>query len=496
MENNTAFYTRLSRTYSDGYRDHSGSDAYSFFFSGGWFGEKDIIKINGFNGRTKNDLAYLPVPESLIEQDPKTSANNPNDIDDFGQSLLQIEHTHFFNDYTTLTSSAYYGAAGGDFPFTFNVDSVNLASINYPLFNDHYGIMSYFNQKYADLEWTTGIHAYRFNRENIEQMVPNFNNPYYQDQSIKDELSAFAKATYRIGDFSILADIQARYVTLDMIPDIDFLGENRSIPTYNWTFVNPKFGVTYEINNTLNAYASFGRSGREPTRSNYLGDTQINLGNIDSLQSQDLVQPEYVNDFEAGLRYNTSKTKINFNAFYMDFENEIAPIGEYIPQYFIQLYENQEASFRRGIELDWQINPTEQLQITGNATYMQSIISEYRPEESNEVFKDIKTPYSPEYFANIGIRYQPIKEFGGSIHTRFVGKSYVTLTNDENFILPSYSVANIQLFSNIGEHYRVELDINNIFSEQYYTDGGPVGNEMGYFVQAPAHFYATFIANF
>ncbi|SMG34125.1 iron complex outermembrane recepter protein [Marivirga sericea] len=496
MENNTAFYTRLSRTYSDGYRDHSGSDAYSFFFSGGWFGEKDIIKINGFNGRTKNDLAYSPVPESLIEEDPRTNVNNPNDIDDFGQSLLQLEHTHFFNENSTLTSSAYYGAAGGDFPFTYNVDSVTLASINYPLFNDHYGVMSYFNQKYTDIEWTTGVHAYRFNRENIEQMVPNFDNPYYQDQSIKDEISGFAKATYRIGDFSILGDIQARFVTLDMIPDTDFLGADRSIPTYDWTFINPKIGVTYEITPSLNAYASYGRSGREPTRSNYLGDTQINLGNIDSLQNQNLVQPEYVNDFETGVRFNTKKAKVNFNAFYMDFENEIAPIGEFIPQYFIQLYENQEASFRRGIELDWQLALVEKLQIRGNATYMQSIISEYSPEGSNEVFKDIKTPYSPEYFANITLQYQAFENFGASIHTRFVGKSYTTLTNDENFVLPSYSVTNVQLFSNIGQHYRVELDINNILSEQYYTDGGPVGNEMGYFVQAPAHFYATFIAKF
>ena len=496
MENNTAFYTRLSRTYSDGYRDHSGSDAYSFFFSGGWFGEKDIVKINGFNGRTKNDLAYSPVPESLIEEDPRTNVNNPNDIDDFGQSLIQLEHTHFFNDNSTLTSSAYYGAAGGDFPYTYNVDSVNLASINYPLFNDHYGVMSYFNQKFTDFEWTTGVHAYRFNRENIEQLVPNFSNPYYQDQSIKDEISAFIKGRYRVGNFSIMADVQARYVTLEMIPDTEFLGEDRSIPTYEWIFVNPKVGVTYEINSTLNAYASFGRSGREPTRSNYLGDTQINVGNIDSLQNQGFVQPEFVNDFEGGLRYNTHKAKINFNAFYMDFENEIAPIGEFIPQYFIQLYENQETSFRRGVELDWQFMPIENFTVSGNATYMQSIISEYSPEGSNEVFEDIKTPYSPEYFVNAQIQYQPINQFGLSIHTRFVGKSYTDLTNNEDFVLPSYSVANVKLFSNISENYRLEVDINNIFSEQYYTDGGPVGNEMGFFVQAPAHFYATFIAKF
>jgi iron complex outermembrane receptor protein len=496
MENNTAFYTRLSKTYSDGYRYHSGSDSYSFFFSGGWFGKNDVIKLNGFNGRTKNDLAYSPVPLSLIEEDPRTNIDNPNDIDDFGQSLLQLEHTHFFNNSSTLTSSVYYGAAGGDFPYTYNVDSVTLESINYPLYNDHYGVMSYFNQKNENLEWTTGIHAYTFLRENIEQLIPNYTNPYYQDSSVKNEISGFAKVNYSIGNLSILADVQARYVSLEMTPDTEFLGENRSIPTYNWVFVNPKIGFTYEINNRTNTYLSFGRSGREPNRGDYLGSTQINSGNIDSLQDQDFVNPEFVNDFEAGVRYNTRKLKVNLNGFYMDFENEIAPIGEYNDVYFVQIYKNQENSYRAGVEVDWQYLPTESIEISGNATYMRSRISSYQPEGTDTTYNDISTPYSPEVFINAKVKYQPIKAFGISLHGRYVGKSYTELSNNEDFTLPSYFVSNLKLFTNFATNYRLEVDVNNIFNEQYYTDGGPIGNEMGYFVQAPAHVYCTFIAKF
>ncbi len=496
MENNTAFYARISKTYSDGYRVHSGTDAYSFFFSGGWFGEKDIIKINGFNGKTRNDLAYAPVPESLIAIDPRTNVNNPNDIDNFGQSLLQLEHTRFFSNNSTLTSTAYYGAAGGDFPFTYQADSVSFATINYPLFNDHFGVMSYFNQQLNRFDWTAGVHAYTFRRKNIEQLLPNYVDPYYEDSSTKNEISAFTKATYQLGSLSILADVQARAVSLTMEPDNDFLGEVRSIPTYNWTFINPKVGLTYAFDQYLNAYFSFGRSGREPNRGDYLGDTQINAGNIDSLQNQDFVQPEFVNDFEVGIRLTTQNVKINFNGFYMDFENEIAPIGAFIPQYFLQIYENQEDSYRAGIEADWQLNINPALVFSGNATLMRSIISEYTPDVENTSFKNIKTPYSPQVFLNARLSYQLAEWIGLSAHGRYVGKSYTELTNNEDFTLPDYFVTNLKVTTQFATNYSFDVEFNNILSEQYFTDGAPIDNEMAFFVQAPAHVYCTFTAKF
>lgn len=496
LDNNTAFYTRISKTYSDGYRDHSGTDAYSFFFSGGYFGEKDIIKINGFNGKTRNDLAYSPVPFSLLQENPRTNVNNPNDIDNFGQSLIQLEHTHFFANNSTITSSAYYGAAGGDFPYTYQADSARLESINYPLYNDHFGLMSYFNKKMEKLDWTVGVHAYTFLRKNIEQLLPNYSNPYYEDNSTKNELSAFAKATYEVGKLSILADLQARIVSLKMEPDNSFLGEDRSIPTYNWSFINPKIGATYAFNQSVNAYFSFGRSGREPNRGDYLGDTQINAGNIDSLQNQDFVKAEFVNDYELGIRLTTQNYKINLNGFYMDFENEIAPIGEFIPQYFLQLYENQEDSYRAGIEMDWQVSLTPAITFSGNTTFMKSIISSYTPAGETNSLKNINTPYSPEVFVNARVSYQLSKWIGISAHGRYVGKSYTELTNNEDFTLPNYFVANLKLTTQFAEHYGFDVEVNNIFSEQYYTDGAPAENEMAYFTQAPAHFYCTFTAKF
>lgn len=495
LPNKMAFYSRVSMTSSDGFRDHSGTDSYSFFFSGGYFGDKDIIRFTGFNGRTKNQLSYVPVPISLAIENPRTNLNFEDDRDDFGQSFAQLEHIRTVSKNTTLTSSIYYGGAGGDFPFGF-VDGEQFVQINYPLFNNHYGVMSNLQHSSEAWELSAGVHAYTFRRRNIEQVVPNFASPYYQDRSVKDEFSAFAKASYTHENWIFFGDLQARFVNLQLTPDTQFLGENRTIPLYSWQFLNPKVGLTYQLNALQNVYGSFGRTGREPNRSDFLGGVQINAGNIDFLQDQNNVRAEFVNNYELGYRIGTEKANAQVNFFYMDFENEIAPIGAFVDQFFLQLFANQEDSYRRGVEFDWSTKLSDRFRILGNATYMRSIISRYQPEGSSEVFTNISTPFSPEVFLNARVQYSPIKNLQVEFHTRNVGDSFTELTNNPDFVLPAYWVNNLRLSKKFGKHYTFDLEVNNLFNELYFTDGAPVGNELAVFAQAPRHFFGRFTARF
>jgi iron complex outermembrane receptor protein len=160
-----AFYSRFTKTNSNGYRNNTSSDSYSFFFSGGYFDEKNMIKITGFTGQSKNGLAYLPVAVSDIRKNPKTNYVNENDIDDFGQDFVQLQYTRSMSGSSSWVSSIYYGTAGGDFPAGFNVtdsiyDSDNpdnyrlitrFMQINYPLFNDHVGLIIHFSMIMLDL---------------------------------------------------------------------------------------------------------------------------------------------------------------------------------------------------------------------------------------------------------------------------------------------------------------------------------------------------------
>ncbi|MEM9829868.1 MAG: TonB-dependent receptor [Bacteroidota bacterium] len=495
LDNNLAFYTRFSRTTSDGYRNHTGTDSYSFFFSGGYFGEKDLLKLTAFTGRSKNELAYLPVALPDIERDPRTNYVSENDTDDFGQQFIQLQYTRIISPRTSSVSSVYYGGAGGDFPAGFTDGDGNFTQTNFPLFNDHYGLMTYLNHTSYNgrLNVNGGLHAYTFRRENLEAAVPTVAEPYYQDQSQKDELSVFGKVSYEWNQLMFFGDLQLRTVSLSLIPDEAFLQQSASIPDRNWTFLNPKVGVTYQFTSLLDAYASFGRSGREPTRFDILGSTQINTSNLASVQDENVVKAEYVNDLEVGVRVHRGKLVGQANIFYMQFENEIAPIGEFIPENFVQLRKNVPNSYRRGIELDGKYVPTDKWTIAGNLTYMQSNIDEFAPEGADQVFRDVEPLVSPEWLINVSAGYELTDWLAAAVSGRYVSESFLEPTNQPDLILPSFFVMDAQLTAKFRKH-DLSIHANNLFDTEYYSFGQPVQFEgrtvPGYFVQPPRHVYA------
>ncbi|MFT5903684.1 MAG: iron complex outermembrane receptor protein [Flammeovirgaceae bacterium] len=502
MENNLAFYARYAGMTSDGFRDNTGTDSRSFFFSGAYFAKKHTLKFTGFVGRAQNELGYSPVAIEDIRINPRTNYISPNDVDDFGQWMAQFQHNYQISNRLSLVSTVYVNGAGGDFPFGFEDGEGTFTQINYPLSNRHIGAMSQLNMRSADnkTRLNFGVHGYTFGRENIEQIIPDYDNPYYEDESRKNEIAAFVKARHSFGSLTVFGDVQLRAVRLMLTPDSDFLGSEASIPDRDWLFVNPRAGVTYALNERYSAYASIGRTGREPTRFDILGSTQINSGNLAIAQDEDAVKPEYVNDLEAGAKVRGQNFAVNANLFFMQFENEIAPIGAFIPEGFVQVYENQESSYRTGIELDysWRILPM--LRLYGNATYMQSRISEYTPEGADITFDEITPILSPDWNVRASIEVEIVDELFIYLSTRYLSESYLELTNNPELIIPESFVADAGVRYTILEKYEIKVDLNNVFDNLYYTNGAPVatanGLSPGYFVQPPRHVFATMTMRF
>lgn len=494
MENRTSFYARMSRLQSDGYRYHSGTESNSLFFSGGYFGDKHALKFTGFAGRTENDLAYTPVPLSLIEQDPRTNVLSENDIDDFGQYLFQLQHTWRTGARSTLVNTLYFGGAGGDFPYSYP-DSTNvtgLSTINYPLYNNHYGWMSNFNWNNNLGSWNFGAHLYNFQRENIEYVEPNRLSPYYQDESTKTEVAAFAKWTKEFGSLKLYADVQARQVQLSLGGDANFLGEAPAIPVRDYFFLNPKLGVTYSIASNWQAYASFGRSGREPTRTDVLGGLSVTSFNIGDVRNVNSVSPEFVNDFELGTRWQNEVLNIDFNLYYMDFENEIAPIGVYIPEGFYQVYENQAPSFRRGAELIFAYRPNSSWSVNGQFAYLDARISTYAPAGQVVVYEDIRPILSPEFNGSLQLVYQLEEDFSLALRGRYLSKQFMELSNNPSLVVPASMVFDFTANYQFYQEHEISLQINNLTNDLYYTYGAPSWDgSPAFLVQAPLNLYAT-----
>lgn len=465
-------YTSFSRLYSDGFRDGTFTDAYSFFLSVGYFGEKDFFKINVFDANAKNGLGYSPVLLSDLRLDPKTNYLNENDQDDFGQQLVQFQHTHQFSNQTSLVSSLYYGAAGGDFLFT-DTFSDPAVSINFPLQNRHYGIMSNFFWTPSDrFEMTSGIHAYLFDRENDESLGPDFENPYYQERSDKSELSAFSKAKLSLEKLSFYGDLQFRTMELTIRPDYDFIGTaDEGNIVKSWTFINPKIGVNYQATANVEGYASLGRTGREPTKLDILGGFQLNASNL-ALARSDAFKPEYVNDLELGIRYSSDRLKFNANYFFMQFENEIAPYGELIA-FGVQRRINIDRSTRSGIELEGVVSVFDWMQASMNLTVMRSNIEEINDESSGETYQNVSSILSPDIIYNFAVDITPTDQLNFSLSGRGISKSYLEISNDESLTMPAYFVGDFRVGYQL-KAFSVSVEVNNIFDTTYFSNGAPV----------------------
>ena len=494
QDNGTSFYARVSHFHSDGFRHHTSTDANSIFFSGGYFGKKHSVKFTGLAGRSRNGLAYIPVDLEDILNDPRTNYVSENDVDDFGQWLTQLQHTWRFTDRQFLNTTLYYGGAGGDFPAGYT-DSSGFVQINYPLYNHHFGLISNYSIQSADFSSriNLGIHAYTFRRQNVEYVIPNRIDPYYDDRSQKDEISAFAKWSRRYGKWQFLADVQVRAVSLSLSPDELFLGQSVTVQDRNYFFVNPKLGVSYDISQEWQLYTSFGRSGREPTRFDILGSTQINTTNIDNVTNTQSIDPEFVNDLEMGVRWAAEKLNVQANAFFMQFENEIAPIGVFIPEAFVQIYKNQESSYRLGGELEFSWQALKKLSISGQFAFLRARISSYQPENADVIYEDVTPIISPELNLRLDITYEIVESLSISGEYRHLSSSFMELTNHPNLVVPSSSVVNMALRWNFWKEHDLRIQLNNLTDALYYTYGAPgsSGFEPAYFVQPPRNIYAS-----
>ncbi|MGB3468531.1 MAG: TonB-dependent receptor, partial [Cyclobacteriaceae bacterium] len=512
-EKGFGFYSSVSKLWSDGYKRNTATDATSLFLTGGYFGDKDLVRLTAFIGRSENGLGYYTIEQSLLDQDPRFNNLTENDRDDFQQYLVQLQYTRKFNAQSSLNTTLYYGGAGGDFrEGTPDVDSVfvenyftnyrtTFFSINYPLKNDHYGLIS--NYHYNNNKWdvSAGVHGYLFNRENREAIAPDNANPYYDDRTEKKEIALFARAKYLLGrNLELFSDLQFRTMSISFEPDYDFIfGSDlpliEVIPPDNitYSFLNPRIGFTYKVTDDQNLYASFGRSGREPTRVDLLGGFQLNISSFDLLRDPQF-ESEYVNNLEVGYRISRQKLFLAANLFYMNFTNEIAPTGEIIA-FGVQRRINIPDSYRAGVELEWNTLLTDKLSYAGNFTAMDAGISSITIE--NELIEDVKPVLTPSFQGTHTVKFNPVPQIGINLSLNHLSESYMEFTNQEEFTVPGYFTLDFGFSWNISKTVNMNFMLNNILDRTYYTYGAPSDvdfsgvTEPGFLPQAPRNFFIS-----
>lgn len=469
LKNNKAFYARASHLTSDGYKYHSSNQSSSAFTSFGLFKARHQLKLTGFIGNQKNELAWIGVPIEKIKENPRTNGNS-NENDTFSQALTSIQHSYTLHSNATLNTTLYYNYLEGNYDFDLN-NFLGFPSTdemyNYDFQHQMIGGFSNISVDLKRLKLNAGFHLNTFSRRHIGSEKNT--GQLYQNKGFKNEFSSFLKLHYTIDNFVLFGDIQYRYT--------DFAYEgSATFNKVNWQFINPKIGVSYFINKETNFYYSYGASGREPTRNDlFNGEDNLPVNESGIAVSNDIA-PEYVYNHELGFRTQKKQWHLATNLYWMNFEDEIVLNGQYGPN-GLALHSNVAKSFRSGVEFDFKTHILKRCYYTNNSSFSYNRISE------NEVeFKPILTP---NIITNQMLSFESESVNAGIIF-KYQSKSYISFDNKDT--VPSFYSIDLSASYQLAE-FTFQAKLNNVTNQHIITNGytGLDGTPL-YFVQAPTNF--------
>lgn len=484
LKNNLAFYSRATVTGSDGYRDHSGNKGYSYFFSGGYFGKKHIIKTNAFVGSVTNEMAWIGASQKEIDSLGKTyNPNSANELDNFNQSFIQIQDYYHITSKSSIVSSVFYNRLKGnwdiDLKNTFGVpDGPNL---NYQLLGNFIG--AFINYKYSDgsFRFNTGLNGNYYERTHACADKSETSTLFYENKGIKNSGSVFAKLEYDLKKLTIFGDIQYRIANFNYIADtID--PTSAKLDPIVWNMTSPKVGLSYSHSDKIRSYISVGYTQREPTRSDLFG-AQDNLFYVSTDTTNFVnVKPESVTDVECGIKMSGKKISGNLNLFFMNFKNEITLKGA-VGVNSLPLMTNVDRSFRSGVELDLKL-VLKRFTLTNSSSYIKCQIN-----SDNRKFEPVLTP---KFIINQGVEFKS-KYFSIGANGHYISERYMDLEN-LNTIEPQFDVdMNITLKHKKND---IMFGIYNVFNSNGINGGYLDGVTPRYFVDAPRHIYVTVHINF
>jgi iron complex outermembrane receptor protein len=476
---------RLSNISSDGYVDRAFADLKSYFLQGSYTDENTLIKAITFGGKERTYQAWAGITANQLKEDRR---QNPytydNETDNYEQNHYQLHWNEQLNKNWSTTLALNYTKGAGYFEQLKDeedaADFNNLIAdgsdviVRRWLENDFYVVNFNTNYKTDKINFITGISYSHYNGDHFGEVIwgsdlaqdVNIRDRYYFSDATKTDFSTFAKITFDISEkLSGYADLQGRFVgyqtkgiTNDIVPiDVD----------RNFSFFNPKFGFTYNINQNNNLYTSFAVANREPNRNDFENGVST---------------PETLNNFEFGWRIKDENIKINTNIYYMDYTNQLVLTGA-LDDVGQQIRANSESSYRLGLEIDADIRLSEQLSIRPNAAFSTnknrdfSILRDGNSTPQSLGNTDIS--FSPDIIIGNMFAYMPLENLQFTFLTKYVGAQFMSNFSSaisETDVLDCFFTSDLNIVyeiktSTIFKSITLTALVNNIFNEEFVNRG-------------------------
>ncbi len=557
IKNNWAFDGRVSRISSDGFIDRATSDLSSYYFSGGYYSGKTMVKAIVFGGKEVTYQSWYGVPESRLKNDAEamliTASNEgwndeqtqhllnsnsrtfnvytyKNQVDDYAQDHYQLHASHRFSPALTGNASLHYTYGRGFYEEFRPRDSLSQYGLGNVVIgdsvisrsnivrrrwldNDFYGLtfsLQYDNNKLNSIfggSWNRyeGRHFGEIIWAQVTTVPKDYR--YYFSDADKQDFNLYAKSNYQFtSSLNGFLDLQYRRVAYATAGNDN--RQNDFDVDITYSFFNPKIGLTYDIKTGQQVYASYAVANREPVRKDFVDNPATHTP-----------KPERLGNLEFGLRKSSEHHVININFYRMDYKNQLVLTGA-LNDVGAPIRTNVERSYRMGIELDGSIRLSSRFRWNANLTLSRNKIREFTEvlydygenfDEYNEVlrvFQNTNISFSPDWIAGSILSYSPTSALEISWLTKYVGDQYLDNTSNSHRKIGGYITNDFRFFWSVKPKGMRELGlsllVNNLFDVAYesngytwgYLGGGAEYRENYFYPQAGRNFMAMITLTF
>lgn len=521
---------RISRIASDGYIDRAFSDLQSYYFSGGYYSEKTILKAVLFGGEERTYQSWYGVPESRLNNDTEamliTAINegwnetqtknllesgsrtfNPylyeNQIDNYKQDHYQLHFSHQPGGAVTLNTALHYTPGRGyyeEFRYDDDLEDYGLANIiidddgdaadNDTLYttdlirrrwldNDFYGFTWSLNLDRNAWNVVAGGAWNRYDGDHFGEVIwadrgdAQYEQPYYFNNADKRDLNVYLKANYQVSErFNAFVDLQWRkigYRVSGTDNDLNTVGVDA-----DFDFFNPKAGLTYSVSDNHQLYASYAVANREPVRDDFLDFDGSNP------------QHETLKNLEVGYRGTGENHTFQANYYLMNYSNQLVLTGE-VNDVGAFVRTNAGNSYRMGLELQGMMRLSDQFVWNANLTLSRNKIEEYTEILEDygadfsgfslveNTYTNTDIAFSPGVIAGSSFSYLPFRNSELTLLTKYVGKQYLDNTSNNARSISAYLINDLRLSYTWRPSFVDEITfsflVNNILDEAYESNG-------------------------
>ncbi|MFV0555350.1 MAG: TonB-dependent receptor [Mangrovibacterium sp.] len=547
-----AFDLRLSQVASDGFIDRASSDLKSYYFSGGYYGEKTMLKFKVFSGFEETYQAWNGVPsvklnndaegmmrykdhwlwsdssereneiryQDLINSDARTynMYTYDHEVDNYTQNYYQLHLAHEFNQVWNFNAALFltrglgyyenykYDKKYSDYQMTAPEGQTRTDLVQRKWLDNYY-----YGATYA-LNYVQGVHRLTFGGAITQYDGDHYgkviwaqnmggskkDHEWYRGNGLKNDFNIYAKYHVNFTEaLSLYTDLQYRGINYEISGTDDDLRNIEQAHDFN--FFNPKVGLFYQPNNQHSAFVSYAQAHREPNRDNFV---DLDAGDPTPVA-------ETLNDFEAGYNFSGAKFSAGANLYGMFYRDQLVLTGE-VNDVGSSMMINVDDSYRMGVELTASALICPKLRLDATYTFSENKIkdfTEYVDDWDSENYEQKQNhlgktdlAFSPNHIFNGLLTYSPSSRWNIALQSSYVGEQFIDNTANADRMLDAWLVSNLKvdyvLPARFCKELKLHLMVNNLFNTEYesnawvysYYTGDTRYKMDGYFPQAGMNF--------